>query len=181
VIDIRSNADYEVSWDNLAGVGAKDWTRFRSNVHDDLGSIQQMIQDELMQLVVERDPRRQMDDPGRKEYGILGNRLRRWVRKYKDLPQHKIFICGQFYDEELEQFRPSLIGAMRNQIAHYCDTIGYLRVSKKDGETRYLHLRSKGRIYAETRFWWLPPRIKNPNLTTLFNMITAGPAEEVQG
>lgn len=177
ITDIRTGTDLENAWDNLVGVGKKNWTKRQTVILDDLSSIQQMIMDELMARVTERDPRRQADDPSKKEYGVLGNRLRRWIRKFKDLPMHKIFVCGQQYDEELEQFKPALIGAMRNQIAHYCDGVAYLRCSKKDGTTRRLFLRPKGRVYADTRYWWLPSVIKDPNMSDVLDLVSRGPEE----
>ena len=94
--DIRHTDDLESSWDNLAGIGSKNWSAKKTVILDDLPSMQLMVMDEFMEIAVEKGQgKRMLDDPSKREFGLLGNRMRRYIRKFKDLPMHKIFVCGQ--------------------------------------------------------------------------------------
>ena len=111
----------------------------------------------------------------------MGSRLRRYIRKFKAIPMHKILIFGEQEDHDEGRLKPSLVGALRAQIPYFVDHMMYLRIAK-DG-TRYLHLDPGKTFYAKTRAWWLTPeqrKIKvefdNPTtLTDLFALIAAGP------
>lgn len=111
----------------------------------------------------------------------MGNKLRRYVRKFKRIPMHKILICGVKEDFESGQMKPSLIGAMGTNLPYLVDHTMFLRVNSKG--VRYIHLDPTDEFYAKTRAYWLKPeerKIKvdfnDPRaLTKLFDRIAAGP------
>lgn len=166
------------AYDNMTGTGKKDWTRFRTVVLDHMDDIQGITLDDLTELAAERDDRRQVDDPSQREYGIMGNRMRRYVRKLKRVPMHKIFICSTREDRETGKKRPNLIGALANQLPYYCDIIAFMRTAK-DGR-RILYLDDSEKWLAKCRAWWIPKKHvvtmdDTKFFTTLLRQIAAGP------
>lgn len=185
--DIESTADFDASLANLRGDGRKDWTGFQSVVIDDLSEMQMLMMDEILRAMHERDPRRQMDDPSKREYGLVGTRFRRYIRAIKRLPMHRVMVSAMTYDSDAEKFKPALVGAMRTQIPHFCDLVGFLRTGKD--EKRYLYFRSSRKWFAKSRLWWLPTKIEialdsdgmpKPNLEQIIDMVNAGPTTKAQ-
>lgn len=181
---VESTTDLDRAFNNCRGTGKKDWRKkYQTIVYDHFDDIQSIVLDELQIRVVERDDRRDLDQIDRKEYGIMGNKLRRYVRAMKRIPMHKILICGEMESNETGQLIPSLIGGMKHQLPYLVDHVAYLRVGKKG--VRYLHLQPTDTFYAKTRAWWLTPeqckiRVPDPAedpafLTKLFAQIAAGP------
>lgn len=181
--DIHKWRDLERAYRRCRGIDRKkDWSKlFQTVTFDHFDDIQQQVLAELGEAAEERDDRRDPDTIEMREWGIMANRLRRYIRKFKSVPMHKILICGEMDDHEENRVRPSLQGSLRSQLPYFADHVMYLRIAK-DG-TRYLHLDPGKTFYAKTRAWWLTPeqrKIKvdftNPNtLTELLALIAAGP------
>jgi hypothetical protein len=180
--DVHSMADLDAVYANCTGTGEHDWTKkFDTVVFDHFDDIQGIVLDLLADRAAEKDDRREVDQLEQREYGVMGNKLRRYMRKFKRVPKHKILICGESQDFETGRLRPSLVGALKNQLPYFCDHILYLRIGKKG--VRYLHLESTDEFYAKTRAWWLPPELRKirlsfdntKTLSTLFARIAAGP------
>lgn len=181
-VPIGTLGSLDRAYDNLTGTGKRDWRppKFQTIVLDHLDDIQGLVLDDLTAKVAARDERRMVDDPGQKEYGVMGNRLRRYIRQLKRLPAHKILICSTRPDPDTGQLRPNLVGALRDQLGYFCDEIAFLRI-RKDG-TRMMHFEPSEKWVAKTRAWWLPRRrfvVKLDDtqfFTRLFRTIAAGPA-----
>lgn len=168
---------------NFTATGKHRWDKkFLTLVHDRFEDIQQMALEELQVKVVERNESRDLDAIDVKEWGILGNRMARYVRRMKRLAIHKVFICGAVDgDDGLK--RPHIKGGFRNHLPGLVDHTAYLRVSRSG--RRYLHLDPTEDFYAGTRAWWLTPderviRVPHPDkdpqfLSKLFELIAAGP------
>jgi hypothetical protein len=108
----------------------------------------------------------------------MGNRMRRYIRKIKDLPMHKVFVCSMGTDKDSGILKPGLLGALKNQLPHFCDVVAYLRIGKSG--RRVLYLKGSDTFLAKTRAWWLPEKIVYDNTDTdvlqkLFRAIAAGP------
>lgn len=180
--DVKSMKDLDEVYDNMHGTGDKDWSKkFDTVVFDHFDDIQGIILDALADKAAEKDDRREVDQLEQREYGIMGNKLRRYLRKFKRLPKHKILICSESTDFDTGRLKPHLLGAMKTQLPYFCDHIIYFRIGKKG--RRYLHLNSTDSFYAKTRARWIPREdrtilVKEDDteaLTRLFATIAAGP------
>lgn len=179
---VTKMSDLDEVYSNLTGTGSEDWSKlFRSVGFDHFDDIQGIILDGLADKAALKDDRREVDKVELAEYGVMGNKLRRYLRKFKKVPKHKILICAETTDFNSGHLTPSLVGALKTQLPYFCDHIAYLRIGKKG--VRYLHLDSTDEFYAKTRAWWLTPEQRkiridfddNTALTKLFDLIAAGP------
>src|SRR5262249_40955148 len=135
------------AYDRCTGTGSVNWgTRYDSIVFDHWDDIQSLVLDQLADKALERDSRRDPDLLEQREWGIMGNRLRRYLRKFKRVPMHRILICGEKQDRETGRMMPSLSGALSHQLPYLVDHILYLRIGAKG--TRYLHMDPTDGFYA---------------------------------
>lgn len=176
---ISSLASLERAYDNLTGTGRRDWRRTRTLVLDHFDDIQGLVLDDLTQAAVAKDERRIADDPSQREWGIMGNRLKRYLRRLKALPMHKILIFSVGMDKVSDRAIPNLQGQLRNNLPYFCDVIAYMYARK--GE-RKLSMREKApRYVAKCRYWWLKRRVWTfadddfTMLTRIFRLVAAGP------
>jgi len=151
---VRSMLDLDRIYDNMTGTGRKNWKgKFGALVLDHFDDIQSIILDKLAERA--SDTREEPDQIEQREYGIMANKLRRYLRKMKEIPVVKILIMGERLNEHEGWMYPSLIGQMRDQLPYFLDHCIYLRVNDKG--VRYLHLNPKaGEFYAKTRARWMP-------------------------
>lgn len=190
--DVHSIKDLERIYDNCTGTGQHDWSKkFRTIVFDHWDDIQDIVLNELGEKRVEKERNAGREgDPDQieqREYGIMGNRLRRFLRKFKRVPMHKILICGEKEDRETGRMRPAMVGALAQQLPYFADHTMYLRIGGKG--RRFLHLDSTDEFYAKTRAWWIPEdqrkiRVRFEDtkaLTKLLARIAAGPGESTHG
>lgn len=186
--DISSTRQLEKAYANFTGTGSKDWRkRYDSLIHDRFEDIQQIGLEELQEKVVSRNSSRDIDAIDKKEWGIIGNRMARYVRKMKTIPQWKIFVCGVMEDRDTSALIPQIKGGFKNQLPGLVDHVMFLRIGKKG--QRYLHLDPReGEWYAKTRAWWLtteerkikvPDPAKHPTFfAELLAKLAAGPPEK---
>lgn len=166
--------DLDTIYDNMTGTGKKDWSgKFKTIVYDHFDDIQAIILDQLAERA--SATREEPDQIEQREYGIMANKLRRYLRKMKRLPMTKILILGERFDEREDMMRPNLIGQMKDQLPYFLDHVMYLRVNDKG--QRFLHLNPKpGAYYAKTRARWLTPeqrkiRVDIDNFTLLGDLL----------
>lgn len=151
---------------------------FETCTFDHFDDIQAHILEQLGDAAHKKDDRLDPDVPDQRAWGKMGSQLRRYIRKFKRVPVHKILICAEKEDAE-GRMRPALQGQLGQQLPYFADHIFYLRVGSKG--RRFLHLDPTDTFYAKTRAWWLPERkiqidFDNPQtLTDLFALIAAGP------
>lgn len=151
---VRSMQDLDRIYDNMTGTGDKDWSKkYGTVILDHFDDIQSIILDKLSERA--SDTREEPDQIELREYGIMANKLRRYLRKMKNIPVVKILIMGEKLNQDEGWMYPSLIGQMRDQLPYFLDHCIYLRVNDKG--VRYLHLNPKpGEYYAKTRARWMP-------------------------
>lgn len=155
-VRINDMKDLNRMHDNLTGTGNQNWKKrkFKAASFDHFDDIQQIILGKLAERA--EDSREEPDEIQQREWGIMANKLRRYLRLMKSLPLTKILIMGEKYMEQEDWMYPSLQGQMREALPYFCDHVIYMRMSKKG--VRYLHLNPKpGEFYAKTRAWWLTP------------------------
>lgn len=173
-VRIHDTSDLDELYDNLTGTGNKDWSKkFKAVSFDHFDDIQQIILGKLAERA--QDARDEPDEIQQREWGIMANKLRRYLRKMKRLPLTKILIMGEKYMEQEDWMYPSLQGQMREAMPYFLDHCIYVRMNDKG--VRYLHLDPKpGKFYAKTRAWWLTPeerkiRFDHGNRTLLADLI----------
>jgi len=171
----------DAAYANCRGVGEEDWRkRFRSIIFDRFDVMQQIVLDEYGAKRKQRDDRADPDEIDKRTYGLMGNKLRRYIRLFKQVPMHKIFITGEAEDDDA-RMRPSLVGALKEQLPGYADLTIYLSMGKK--QKRLIYIRPTDRFYAKTRARWLTSEQRvipydvndTKTLTNLFALIAAGP------
>lgn len=181
-MDVRTMQDLDRAYDNCTGTGRRDWRKkFNTIVFDHWDDIQTLILDELTEKAVERDPEREQDKTQLDEFGVMFNKLARYLRKFKKVPMHKILICSSKADFETQQMRPNMVGQMKDKLPYFVDHTMYLRQGKKG--VRYLHLDPTDDFYAKTRAWWLPKEARKIRIdfddtttfATLLALIAKGP------
>jgi hypothetical protein len=180
--EVRTMSDLDDVYSKCTGTGDVDWSKkFKTIVLDHFDDIQGLVLDDLAERAAEKDDRREVDSIEQREYGVMGNKLRRYLRKFKKVPMHKILICGEKASYETGRLQPSIVGALKEQLPYFCDHIFYLRIGKKG--VRYLHLDPTDAFYAKTRAWWLPTEERKIRinfddtraLTDLLAKIASGP------
>lgn len=177
--------DLDKAYDNFTGTGRRDWTKTGTVVFDHFDDIQALVLDDLTTSAAERDSRRTPDEPTQKDWGVMGNRLRRYIRKFKSLPMHKILIFAVKEDKITGKLVPNLSGQLQGQLPYFCDVIAYMRIAK--GGKRMLYLDGTDRYLAKCRAWWLPRRkwvVKMDDtkfMTRLLKLIAAGPGDQNDG
>lgn len=179
---VKDMAALDEIYDGMTGTGPKDLRKkFGTVVLDHFDDIQSIILDKLAERA--SDTREEPDQIEQREYGIMANKLRRYLRKMKRIRAVKVLIMGERWNEENSWMYPSLIGQMRDQLPYFLDHTIYLRVNDKG--VRYMHLNPKpGEFYAKTRARWLPAaerkiRFDLDNYTALadlLEMIRRGPS-----
>lgn len=174
-VRIHDMKDLTKLHDNLTGTGSQNWRKkkFQAASFDHFDDIQQIILGKLAERA--EDSREEPDEIQQREWGIMANKLRRYLRLMKTLPLTKILIMGEKYMEQEDWMYPSLQGQMREALPYFCDHVIYMRMNDKG--VRYLHLNPKpGAYYAKTRAWWLTPeerkiRFDLSNRTLLADLI----------
>lgn len=182
-VDVSKIRHLNIIYDRMTGTDRKrNWSKkFKSLVFDHFDDVQGIILDELGDIALEKDDRREIDMLEQREWGILRNKLARYLRKFKKVPIHKILICGEMMDDDTGRMKPHLLGGFKNELPFFVDHTLYYRIGKKG--RRYLHLNSSDTFYAKTRARWLKPEQRKiyvpaddtEALTRLFNLIAAGP------
>lgn len=180
--DVGAVKDLDEIYDNCTGTGRADWSKkFGTVVFDHFDDIQAITLDELGERAKDRDDRRDPDEIQQREWGIMRNRLRRYIRKFRRVPMHKILIMGEMEQKDDGRLGPSLLGGLRTDLPYLVDHTIYIRIGKNN--KRYIHLDSTDDFYAKTRAWWLPPELRKQVvpfsdtkfLTNLLETIAAGP------
>lgn len=184
-MDVHSMEDLDRAYDRCKGVDPKrPWhKKFDTIVFDHFDDIQAIVLEELGDKAAARDDRRDPDTVEQREWGIMANRLRRYVRKFKRVPMTKILICGEMEDRETGRMRPSLQGSLKGQLPYLVDHTIYLGIGKKG--QRFLGLESTDDYFAKTRAWWWPPEQRRmlvpfkdvKYLSNLLRLLAAGPSK----
>lgn len=184
-VTVKRMKTLDTVYERLSGAmsGKLDWTKkYRTLVFDHFDDIQGVVLDELADRAQSKDgdDRRDVDEIQQREWGILLNKMSRYLRRVKRLHIHKILICGEVHDSE-DRLRPSIKGGLRDSYSYYNDHIVHMRYGKKG--SRWIDLNPSDRWNAKTRARWFPPEYrrfrieKNDTtfLSRLFGLVAAGP------
>lgn len=113
-----------------------------------------------------------------RSWGKSGERMRRIIRAYRDLPMNTIMtsLVASEKDEQtgVVQFFPMFPGKLRGEVPGYFDIVGLLQ-SKEDrnGEvvTRSLQVTKTTKVVAKDRTDSLDPVVQNPTIPGMWEVI----------
>lgn len=184
---IRRKSGIEVlpirSIDQLIKVQNKLHTKngggYKTIVLDSLTELQKLDMVTVMELAYSANPERtDKDVPDQRAWGKSGERIRRIVRAYRDLPMNTIFTAhsAEKMDEGVlgTSYYPSLPGKLRGEIPGFMDVVGYLYTKvEKERTLRIMQFAKTNRIIAKDRTASLGDFIESPTVPLMWEMIHA--------
>lgn len=152
-------------------------SKYKTIVIDSLTEIQKFSMYNIMRDLVNADPDRDPDVPGIREWGKNAEQIRRFVRAFRDLPVNTIFtaLAAQDKDQKTGAVlnRPYLSGKLASEIAGFLDIVCFMYIRIVDGDVRRLMLTSStDSCVAKDRSDSLPPVLEEPDMTTIYSIVT---------
>lgn len=152
---------------------------YKTVVIDSLTELQKLDMRTIMQEQYSRKPdTTDVDVPSQREWGKNGERIRRIVRAFRDLPLNTIMtaLAASEKDEGsgVVSFYPMLPGKMRAEVPGYFDIVGYLSAAEeRNGEVivRRLQLAKTRRVIAKDRTDSLGNLLENPTIPEMWDII----------
>jgi energy-coupling factor transporter ATP-binding protein EcfA2 len=96
----------------------------------------------------EKDPHRLTDAAELRDHGRVTLKLGKVLRRFRDLPQDVILICGEREpDDQDPRFRPNLPQGVSRQARDYCDLLGYLAAAEEGEDDK------EKKIVRRILFW----------------------------
>jgi hypothetical protein len=179
----------EAVYDQLArqcrnGVQAGEFAP-RTVILDTLTECQKMNMSQIMSELLMSEPEKGWDPdiPDVRRWGKNIEQIRKWVRRYRDLPLNVIMTCHELEDKDnmtgLISHRPQLSGKLSNEVAGFFDVVTYLYVKseEKDGKTVPVRKLLTGAIegyVAKDRSGNLPSVLESPSMAEIYRYITEG-------
>lgn len=126
-----------------------------------------------------KDPDRvDLDVPSQREWGKSGERMRRIIRGFRDLPIHTIAIAwmGSEHDDNtnITSYYPLLPGKLRGEVPGYFDIVGRLTAKTSNNGadiSRALQVTATNRVIAKDRTNSLGGLIENPTIPLMWELI----------
>lgn len=169
------------SWYDLEYVYAdlkSNPTKYKTVVLDSISELQEFGMDEIMSRAVkkaedegdERDP----DLPQIGEHGKSANRMRKVVRRFRDLPMNTIFTALERVDEDAKRrkyVKPALAPKLAGQLPGFLDVVLYMYNKEVDGEIKRICLsRKTDEVTAKDRTNRLPETIVDPTMSAIYDL-----------
>jgi hypothetical protein len=153
----------------------------RTVILDTLTECQKMNMSQIMAELLMAEPEKGWDPdiPDVRRWGKNIEQIRKWVRKYRDLPLNVIMTCHEMTDKDnmtgAIKHKPQLSGKLSNEVAGFFDVVAYLYVKREDDKNvRKLLTGSIEGYVAKDRSGNLPEVIVNPTMQTIYDGITQG-------
>lgn len=161
----------------------------RTVILDTLTECQKMNMAQIMAELAMQAPDGNWDPdiPQIKQWGKNTEQIRKWVRRYRDLPLNVIMTCHEQEEKDnmtgMVYHKPQLSGKLSNEVAGFFDVVTYLYVKEEEKEVggqkqqitvRKLLTGSLEGYVAKDRSGALPKIIENPTMKTIYDHITAG-------
>ena len=167
--------------DNLYGALYDDMP-YRTVIVDSLSELQKFLMQDIMREVVNKDPERDADVAGLREWGKNSEQVRRIVRAFRDLPCNTVFtaLADESKDERsgINRVRPALPGKLKGEVAGYVDMVLYMYTREvqvqgtKERQIKSLVLtQGTERQVAKDRSGTLPLLIETPTMQTIRNHV----------
>lgn len=156
----------------------------RTVVLDSGTELQKINMAQLMAELVtlEPDKKHDPDIPDLRRWGKSSEQMRRWIRRYRDLPLNFIMVCHATEDKDnmtgLVSHKPQLPGKLANEVAGFFDVVVYLYVKQEEIEgkgtqtVRKLLTGALEGYVAKDRSGNLPLAMVNPTMKEIYELIT---------
>jgi hypothetical protein len=150
--------------------------RYRTVGLDSLSEMQKFSMTEIMKAAVRKNPDRDIEVPGMREWGINGEQIRTLVRAFRDCGLN-VIATSHAMDDQSEggngKTKPALTGKLRNEVAGFFDMVFYLYSKKvKEGDARRTAhlLLSKGtpEVIAKDRSGRIPEVLEDPSMALIY-------------
>lgn len=156
---------------------------YKTVVIDSITELQKLDMRTVMQQQYDKRPdTTDLDVPSQREWGKSGERIRRIIRAYRDLPLNTITtaLMGEAHDDStnITSYFPSMPGKLRGEIPGYFDVVGLLSSKSErregvDTVVRTLQLAKTLRVVAKDRTASLGSLIENPTIPSMWDVIHA--------
>lgn len=152
--------------------------RYKTVVLDSVTELQQFGMDEIMLRAVkkameegdERDP----DLPGIGEHGKSNERMKKAIRRFRDLPMNTVFTALERIDVDKKgrkHIKPLLSPKLSDQVTGWLDVVVYYYKKEIDGEIkRVLCTMSTDEITAKDRTDSLPQFVVEPTMSEIYDL-----------
>ena len=148
---------------------------YKTVVIDSLTELQKLDMREIMKEASGRNPNQDEDVPSMREWGKSGERIRRVVRAYRDLPLNTIFTAHTIIDKDANNatiYSPSLPGKLRAELPGFLDIVGFMYTFIEDDNTiRRVQFQKTKTVTAKDRTDELGPYLDNTSIPFIWNMI----------
>jgi hypothetical protein len=178
-------------WDDLVSVyvDLKDNpTKYKTCILDSISELEEHGMDEIMFRTVtkaredglDRDP----DLPGIGEHGKSANRMRKIIRRFRDLPMNTIFTALERTDEDAKRrksVKPRLSPKLAGQVSGFLDIVLYMYNKEVGGKIeRIIMSKRTDETIAKDRTNRLPEFIVNPTMSEIYDYAMRTPKEVAQ-
>lgn len=172
VVRVQSWKDMQKIYDQLY-MGA---TEYKTVVLDSVTEIQKFSMYKIMEDLVKKDPDRDPEVPGMREWGKNIEQIRRLVRAFRDLQMNTVITALAKVDKDaktgLTVTTPSLSGKLAMEVGGFLDIVVYMYTKMIDSENRRLLLTmGTDRQVAKDRSNQLPAVIEEPTMQLLYDLI----------
>lgn len=143
----------------------------------------------IIDSVTELMKKRKLELQGKREsmriqdWGLLVNEIEEMMRRFRDLPQHAVFIFAEneVNTDEGVLKRPSVSGkSLPTTAAGFVDLVGYTKVSKDKTIQFLTQFTPDGSVYAKSRFPNIKGDIENTSFKLLTDLMKGGAIKEKQ-
>ena len=151
---------------------------YKTVMLDSLTELQKLDMNDIMRLVLNKDPDRDPDVPSQREWGKSTNHVREVVRRFRDLPCNVIFTALDKTVQDTESgavnVMPSLPGKLANEVPGFIDIVGFLYTDIEPGKTeviRRLLVQPTRKHRAKDRTSALGQVVENPTVPVIWDLI----------
>lgn len=173
VVRVQNFKDMATVHDELAS----GETVYKTVVLDSLTEIQKFSMYGVMTELLKKEPDRDPDIPGMREWGKNIEQMRRFVRAFRDLPLNVIFTALAQSDKNprsgITQWKPQLSGKLASEVAAFMDIVVFMYVREVEEEHRRFLLSAQTENHiAKDRTGRLPQIIEEPKMKMLYDLLT---------
>ena len=181
VIDAKGRIK-DSAWDQFERIydeAKKGDLAYTTFIIDSLTELYWVFMEHHMREVVIEHEDRDPDIPAQRDWGKASARIKRHVRRWRDLENHVIFTAlkatvtkGDGKDVRIINYTPSLPGKLAYDVTAFVDEVFYLYTkTDRDGTQRMLLTENANKYLAKDRSNNLPQTMTNPTWADLAEAI----------
>lgn len=176
VLSIHSFREFKDVYEELR----KGEHRYKTIVIDTLSDVARMVQQQVMDVAVRKDPSRDPLQLGIGEWGKSLEQMRRVLEGFRYLSTHMLVSVLTSEDRDdvsgVIKARPSVAGRLRDELPWLFDIVGFLvSDTKKEGDNvvaeRSMYFMPTRRWDAKDRTGVLPFEMEDPSMGKIYQMI----------